>query len=127
MAKDERKQMIVRIKPDMLEKLTRLAEKEYRSVNGEIEYLVAQAVCGGENGASYDEEFFESAAAFIWDGADRELLPMRATDPVRLSDLKKYEEEKLVVVNNTRAFLRGLPAQNVLLYGDRSAATACGS
>ena len=119
MAKDERKQMIVRIKPDMLEKLTRLAEKEYRSVNGEIEYLVAQAVCGGENGASYDEEFFESAAAFIWDGADRELLPMRATDPVRLSDLKKYEEEKLVVVNNTRAFLRGLPAQNVLLYGDR--------
>lgn len=119
MANDERRQIIVRMKPEMLEKLTKLAEREYRSVNGEIEYLVSQAVCGGTNGNAYDEEFFAGAAAFIWDGAERELLPVRKTHPVRLSDLKKYEEEKTAVVDNTRAFLRGLPAQNVLLYGDR--------
>lgn len=117
--KDERKSIIVRIKPDILDKLGKLAEREYRSVNGEIEYLVAQAVCGGKNGGAYDAEFFETAYAFIWDGAARELIPMHATDPVRLSDLKKYEEEKKVVVDNTRAFLQNLPAQNVLLYGDR--------
>lgn len=44
MAKDERKQVIVRMSPDLLGKLTELAANEYRSVNGEIEYLVAQAV-----------------------------------------------------------------------------------
>lgn len=119
MNKDGRKQVIVRMTPEMIDKLTRLAEREYRSVNGEIEYLVAQAVRGGAGGAAYDGEFFDGAAAFIWDGAERELMPVRRTDPVRLSDLKKYEEEKQAVVSNTRAFLRGLPAQNVLLYGDR--------
>lgn len=119
MANDGRRQVIVRMKPELLEKLNRLADDEYRSVNGEIEYLVSQAVRGGKNGAAYDADFFGGAAAFIWDGAERELLPVRRTDPVRLSDLKKYEEEKKAVVDNTRAFLRGLPAQNVLLYGDR--------
>lgn len=119
MSKDERKQVLVRVKAEMLERLTALAEREYRSVNGEIEYLIAQAVSGGENGKAYLPEFFDSAKAFIWDGEERELLPMRSTDPVRLSDLKKYEEEKQTVVNNTLAFLDGLPAQNILLYGDR--------
>ncbi len=116
--KDQRKSIIVRMKPEILEKLGKLAEREYRSINGEIEYLVSQAVCGAAGGA-YEAEFFDSAKAFIWDGAARELIPMRATDPVTLADLKRYEEEKQVVVDNTRAFLRGLPAQNVLLYGDR--------
>ena len=36
MAKDERKQVIVRMSPDLLGKLTELAANEYRSVNGEI-------------------------------------------------------------------------------------------
>lgn len=119
MSKDERRQILVRVNENMLERLTALAEREYRSVNGEIEYLIAQAVSGGENGGAYQPEFFDGAKAFIWDGEERELLPMRSTDPVRLSDLKKYEEEKQIVVNNTLAFLEGLPAQNVLLYGDR--------
>ncbi len=118
MKKDDRRQVLVRMDGELLERLTRLAEREYRSVNGEIEYLVARAV-GGEGGESYPPEFFDGAKAFIWDGEERELLPMRSTDPVRLTDLKRYEEEKEVVVRNTLAFLSGLPAQNVLLYGDR--------
>ena len=118
MKKEERRQVLVRMDGELLERLTRLAEREYRSVNGEIEYLVARAV-GGEGGESYPPEFFDGAKAFIWDGEERELLPMRSTDPVRLTDLKRYEEEKEVVVRNTLAFLNGLPAQNVLLYGDR--------
>ena len=116
---EDRKQIIVRMKPELLDRLSALAEREYRSVNGEIEYLVAQAVGSVEKGGSYPAEFFDNAAAFIWDGEERELLPMRSTDPVRLTDLKRYEEEKRVVVDNTLAFINGLPAQNVLLYGDR--------
>ena len=119
MAKDERKQVIVRMSPDLLGKLTELAANEYRSVNGEIEYLVAQAVSVKSGTGAYESAFFANVKAFIWDGTERELIPMHATDPVRLSDLKRYEEEKQAVVDNTRAFLAGLPAQNVLLYGDR--------
>ena len=89
MKKDDRRQVLVRMDGELLERLTRLAEREYRSVNGEIEYLVARAV-GGEGGESYPPEFFDGAKAFIWDGEERELLPMRSTDPVRLTDLKRY-------------------------------------
>ena len=117
--KDERKQVIVRMKPELLEKLSALADREYRSVNGEIEYLVSQAVRTDGGSGAYPAELFDGASAFIWDGEERELLPMRSTDPVRLTDLKRYEDEKAVVVKNTLAFLNGLPAQNVLLYGDR--------
>lgn len=40
-------------------------------------------------------------------------------DPVRLDDLVGYEVERQPVVDNTRQFVAGLPANNVLLYGDR--------
>lgn len=40
-------------------------------------------------------------------------------EPVRLSDLKNYAEEKAEVVRNTENFIAGLPAFNALLYGDR--------
>jgi predicted AAA+ superfamily ATPase len=42
-----------------------------------------------------------------------------APDPVRLVDLVDYELEREPVVENTRQFLAGAPANNVLLYGDR--------
>lgn len=47
------------------------------------------------------------------------LVPVVSTDPIRLTDLKNYEYQRGQVVENTLAFLNGLPAQNVLLYGDR--------
>jgi predicted AAA+ superfamily ATPase len=40
-------------------------------------------------------------------------------DSVRLSDLFGYEMQRNTVLENTRRFLRGLPAHNLLLYGDR--------
>lgn len=40
-------------------------------------------------------------------------------DPIHLSDLIGYEEERAEVVNNTLQFLDGFPANNLLLYGDR--------
>ena len=64
---EDRKQIIVRMKPELLDRLSALAEREYRSVNGEIEYLVAQAVGSVEKGGSNPAEFFDNAAAFIWD------------------------------------------------------------
>jgi len=40
-------------------------------------------------------------------------------DPIRLSDFIGYEQQRLEVIENTEKFVRGLPANNVLLYGDR--------
>jgi predicted AAA+ superfamily ATPase len=40
-------------------------------------------------------------------------------DPVRLSDLIGYEHERTPAVRNAERFVAGLPANNVLLYGER--------
>ncbi len=55
--------------------------------------------------------------AFTW--RNRELIPITSVDSVTLADLKNYELQRKQVVENTKAFLEGFPANNVLLYGDR--------
>ena len=47
-----------------------------------------------------------------------QLVPILCPDPQRLDELVRYEREREPVIANTRAFLQGLPANNVLLYGD---------
>lgn len=56
------------------------------------------------------------AYTFRWDG---ELRPILNPDPVRLEDLTGYESEREQVIANTDRLVRGLPAHNLLLYGDR--------
>ena len=46
------------------------------------------------------------------------LVPVRHPDPQRLSELPGYEREREKILANTKALLAGLPANNVLLYGD---------
>ena len=53
--------------------------------------------------------------AFRWDGEGLRAVPN--PDPVRLSGLISYEREREPLVENTRRFLAGLPAQHALLYG----------
>ena len=55
--------------------------------------------------------------AFAW--RDHSLYPIAETDPIRLSDLKNYEDQRQKVIDNTESFVNGYPANNVLLYGDR--------
>lgn len=47
------------------------------------------------------------------------LEPIIDADVVYLSDLKEYTHQREQVIANTRFFINGLPARNVLLYGDR--------
>lgn len=49
---------------------------------------------------------------------DGALVPVKYPDPQRLSELPGYERERRQVLANTKALLAGLPANNVLLYGD---------
>ncbi|AAR33548.1 ATP-binding protein [Geobacter sulfurreducens] len=47
------------------------------------------------------------------------LEPVRQTDTVTLPELLGIEKQKEVMTNNTLQFLRGLPANNALLWGSR--------
>ena len=47
-----------------------------------------------------------------------QLVPVKYPDPQRLSELPGYEKEREKVIANTKALLTGMPANNVLLYGD---------
>ncbi|CRZ33650.1 hypothetical protein DFR55_12144 [Herbinix hemicellulosilytica] len=49
---------------------------------------------------------------------DLEIIPIINTRDVRLSDLVGYEMQKQKLVENTKAFVEGKKANNVLLYGD---------
>lgn len=60
---------------------------------------------------------FAKFVAFTW--RNEEFVPITAIDSIRLTDLKNYEVQRGKVVDNTVAFISDLPANNVLLYGDR--------
>ena len=47
-----------------------------------------------------------------------QLVPVKYPDPQRLSELPGYEKEREKVIANTKALLAGMPANNVLPYGD---------
>lgn len=64
---------------------------------------------------------FARFRGFIWQRVqdDIGLEGIAFPDQVRLEDLIGYEQERRLIIENTKCFLKGLPANNVLLYGDR--------
>ncbi len=42
--KNEKKQLLLRLPPQLYERVSRMAEDEFRSINGQIEYLLTEAV-----------------------------------------------------------------------------------
>lgn len=59
------------------------------------------------------------AAATFYAVEKERIVPVAYPDPVRLSDLKGYARQKAQILTNTRAFLAGHAANNILLYGDK--------
>ncbi len=86
--------------------------------------------------ASDEEEFFQSVTEFYraygvgmfglnkafriagTDGTKVEFQPINNMDKVMLNDLIGYEIQKKKLVDNTKAFVEGRKANNVLLFGD---------
>jgi hypothetical protein len=81
----------------VLEKAERLLEAHLPSANGEV---------------------LDSAIAFVWRHAGG-FQPVRHVDPMRLRDLIGVDRQLQTLVRNTRQFLRGAPANHVLLWGER--------
>ncbi len=47
-----------------------------------------------------------------------EIKPIKHPDPISVEDLFCYERQREKVISNTKAFLSGKPAADILLYGD---------
>lgn len=62
-------------------------------------------------------------SAFVWERFENDdeghLREVLEPDTIRLSDLIGYESQKEEIIENTEHFLKGLPANNLLLYGSR--------
>ena len=52
-------------------------------------------------------------------GVQGTLHPVRSLSPIRLADLKNVDDQKKAIDRNTRQFVAGQPANNVLLTGSR--------
>lgn len=87
-----------------------LPEFERGEFTYDTEYFIRYS---SENGSG----IFAQYKAFTFNNG--EIKPVKRCDPVRLSDLKRYEVQKKQIVENTLCFINNKPANNVLLYGDR--------
>lgn len=62
---------------------------------------------------------FGEAHAFVWHPDRRTLYPVQKIDSVDLQLLKGIDRQANTLLENTRRFARGLPANNALLWGAR--------
>jgi len=115
------------VRSDM-EALTALSQITPEEIAGRYEIRLSLLPKWGTKGFSVTPEelkvfyrkngcgIYARYAAFLWNG---DILPVTAPDRVTLQDLKGYAQQRGDVLTNTKAFLAGLPANNILLYGDR--------
>lgn len=97
---------------DALERLAELATPLLTQLSALMPGLGARP----DWSASFAYRWRRRVSAF---GARGELQPVRTLSPIRLSDLHNIDEQKSVIDRNTRQFVKGLPANNVLLTGSR--------
>ncbi len=62
---------------------------------------------------------FDAAAAFVWYADEARFQPVASVNRVPLSLLKGIDRTALILLDNTRRFAAGLPANNALLWGAR--------
>ena len=69
----------------------------------------------------YGTGIFGEYRAFVWENEDGNcyLRGVKSPDPVRLKNLVGYEDQKKKIIENTKQFLQGYNANNILLYGQR--------
>ena len=62
---------------------------------------------------------FDGAEAFVWHAEAERLEPVRRVNRLELELLKGIDPQIRVLLDNTRRFAKGLPANNALLWGAR--------
>lgn len=92
----------------------------------ELAFLPRWQTCELDPAAAYAQRMSEVgkkgygmfAKHHVFTVENGQLVPVKYPDPQRLSELPGYEKEREKVIANTKALLAGMPANNVLLYGD---------
>jgi len=92
------------LKPEMIEQLERVLSSVEQLLPKPVK-SVDWANCAAANWRRHSFSGF--------------LEPVKVTDTTRLEELLGVEEQKEILVNNTRQFISGLPANNALLWGSR--------
>lgn len=95
---------MMNLKPEVVAQLER--------VLGSVEMLLPKAVKPVDWSSCY-------AANWRRHSFSGYLEPVKVTDNTTLGELLGVEEQKQIMINNTRQFLAGLPANNALLWGSR--------
>ncbi|WP_173931519.1 ATP-binding protein [Chelativorans sp. Marseille-P2723] len=62
---------------------------------------------------------FDAASCFVWDAESSALLPVTKVNRVDISLIKGIDRVRDILLDNTRRFAAGLPANNALLWGAR--------
>lgn len=62
---------------------------------------------------------FDEAEAFVWHGKQLRLAPVAKVSRIDISLLKGIDHTRDILIENTRRFASGLPANNALLWGAR--------
>ena len=65
----------------------------------------------------YGAGIFSKYLGFYWNGSS--LVGIENIDPITLDQLVGYDMQKQILMENTEKFVKGYPANNVLLYGDK--------
>ncbi|MFZ5674901.1 MAG: ATP-binding protein [Pseudomonadota bacterium] len=60
-----------------------------------------------------------AAAAFVWNAQQRRLEPVAKVNRVDIDLLRGIDQTRDILIDNTRRFAKGLPANNALLWGAR--------
>ncbi len=60
-----------------------------------------------------------AASAFIWNASLRRLEPVARVNRVDIDLLRGIDQTRDILIDNTRRFAKGLPANNALLWGAR--------
>ncbi|MEQ8655036.1 MAG: ATP-binding protein [Kiloniellales bacterium] len=81
-----------------------------RRLTEAVERLAPPAVAPGK---------LDSADAYVWQADERSLLPVAKVNLVPLDLLRGLDRQVETLLDNTRRFARGLPANNALLWGAR--------
>ena len=66
-----------------------------------------------------EEPDLGAADAFVWQPAPAKLLPVATVSRVGIDLLLGIDRAKAILLENTRRFARGLPANNAMLWGAR--------
>ena len=110
--------------------LVKQEKNYYRSVSEKVQALSAKIADAADENEIFDlvTGFYKAYGVGMFglnrafrirsNGSGVEFLPINNTDKVMLKDLIGYELQKQQLVENTEAFIHGIPANNALLYGD---------